>query len=68
MYYNTIKVPVPNTGTQLSVTSPLPVFPLIKIVLYRYLDTIPGRQSMASLFYLLRQFDDVLIYLNSIKV
>ncbi|XP_020853736.1 intraflagellar transport protein 56 isoform X4 [Phascolarctos cinereus] len=31
-------------------------------------DTIPGRQCMASCFFLLRQFDDVLIYLNSVKV
>lgn len=31
-------------------------------------DTIPGRQCMASCFFLLKQFDDVLIYLNSIKV
>jgi len=30
-------------------------------------DTIPGRQCMASCYYLLRQFDDVLIYLNSVK-
>ena len=30
-------------------------------------DTIPGRQAMASCFFLLKQFDDVLIYLNSIK-
>lgn len=30
-------------------------------------DTIPGRQCMASCLYLLGQFDDVLIYLNSIK-
>ncbi|GAB6027083.1 Intraflagellar transport protein 56 [Chamberlinius hualienensis] len=30
-------------------------------------DTIPGRQCMASCFFLLRQFDDVLLYLNSIK-
>jgi intraflagellar transport protein 56 len=30
-------------------------------------DTIPGRQCMASCFYLMRQFDDVNIYLNSIK-
>jgi intraflagellar transport protein 56 len=30
-------------------------------------DTIPGRQCMASCFFLLRQFDDVLIYLKSIK-
>ncbi|XP_026553308.1 intraflagellar transport protein 56 isoform X2 [Pseudonaja textilis] len=30
-------------------------------------DTIPGRQCMASCFFLLRQFDDVLIYLNSVK-
>jgi hypothetical protein len=32
------------------------------------LDTIPGRQCMASCFFLLKQFDDVLIYLNSFKV
>ncbi|KAJ3121293.1 Intraflagellar transport protein 56 [Nowakowskiella sp. JEL0407] len=30
-------------------------------------DTIPGRQCMSSCFFLLKQFDDVLIYLNSIK-
>ncbi|XP_019336464.1 intraflagellar transport protein 56 isoform X2 [Alligator mississippiensis] len=30
-------------------------------------DTVPGRQCMASCFFLLRQFDDVLIYLNSVK-
>uniref|UniRef100_A0A7S1N908 Intraflagellar transport protein 56 n=1 Tax=Eutreptiella gymnastica TaxID=73025 RepID=A0A7S1N908_9EUGL len=30
-------------------------------------DTIPGRQCMASCFFLLKQFDDVLVYLNSIK-
>uniref|UniRef100_T1J9I7 Intraflagellar transport protein 56 n=1 Tax=Strigamia maritima TaxID=126957 RepID=T1J9I7_STRMM len=30
-------------------------------------DTIPGRQCMASCFFLLKQFDDVLLYLNSIK-
>merc|ERR1712117_595682 len=30
-------------------------------------DTIPGRQCMASCFYLLRQFEDVLVYLKSIK-
>jgi len=30
-------------------------------------DTIPGRQCMASCFFLLKQFDDVLIYLKSIK-
>uniref|UniRef100_A0A3Q3ENL1 Intraflagellar transport protein 56 n=1 Tax=Labrus bergylta TaxID=56723 RepID=A0A3Q3ENL1_9LABR len=30
-------------------------------------DTIPGRQCMASCFFLLRLFDDVLIYLNSVK-
>ena len=29
-------------------------------------DTIPGRQCMASCFYLLRQFEDVLVYLKSI--
>lgn len=31
-------------------------------------DTIPGRQCMASCFFLLQQFDDVMVYLNSIKV
>jgi len=31
-------------------------------------ETIPGRQCMASCFFLLKQFDDVLIYLNSVKV
>lgn len=31
-------------------------------------DTIPGRLCMASCFFLLRQFKDVLIYLNSVKV
>eukprot|EP00116_Pleurobrachia_bachei_P006614 sb/3466876/ len=30
-------------------------------------DTIPGRQCMASCYFLLKQFEDVLIYLNSIK-
>ena len=30
-------------------------------------DTIPGRQCMASCFFLMRQFDDVNIYLNSVK-
>ncbi len=30
-------------------------------------DTIPGRQCMASCFFLMKQFDDVNIYLNSIK-
>uniref|UniRef100_A0A3P9LA79 Intraflagellar transport protein 56 n=1 Tax=Oryzias latipes TaxID=8090 RepID=A0A3P9LA79_ORYLA len=30
-------------------------------------DTIPGRLCMASCFFLLRQFKDVLIYLNSVK-
>ncbi|XP_051563800.1 intraflagellar transport protein 56 isoform X2 [Myxocyprinus asiaticus] len=30
-------------------------------------DTIPGRQCMASCFFLLKQFKDVLIYLNSVK-
>ncbi|XP_015717262.1 intraflagellar transport protein 56 isoform X2 [Coturnix japonica] len=30
-------------------------------------DTIPGRQCMASCFFLLRQFANVLIYLNSVK-
>jgi len=30
-------------------------------------DTIPGRQCMASCFMLLRQYEDVLVYLKSIK-
>ena len=30
-------------------------------------DTIPGRQAMASCFFLLRQFEDVALYLSSIK-
>ncbi|XP_076292547.1 tetratricopeptide repeat domain 26 [Lasioglossum baleicum] len=30
-------------------------------------DTIPGRQCMASSFFLCNQFEDVLMYLNSIK-
>ncbi len=31
-------------------------------------DTIPGRQCMASCFFLLKQFEDVAVYLKSIKV
>ena len=31
-------------------------------------DTIPGRQCMASCFFLLKQFEDVNIYVNSVKV
>ena len=31
-------------------------------------DTIPGRQCMASCFFLLKLFDDVLVFLSSIKV
>ncbi|KFO86639.1 Tetratricopeptide repeat protein 26 [Buceros rhinoceros silvestris] len=30
-------------------------------------DTIPGRQCMSSCFFLLRQFGNVLVYLNSVK-
>lgn len=30
-------------------------------------DTIPGRQCMASCFFILKQYDDVLVYLKSIK-
>ena len=30
-------------------------------------DTIPGRQCMASSYFLLKQFEDVLVYLRSIK-
>lgn len=30
-------------------------------------DTIPGRQCMASCFFLLKQFEDVQVFLNSIK-
>ena len=31
------------------------------------IDTIPGRQCMASCFFILNQFDDVLVYLKSIR-
>ncbi|MEJ1280763.1 tetratricopeptide repeat domain 26 [Cricetulus griseus] len=37
------------------------------VIYYLRQDTIPGRQCMASCFFLLKQFDDVLIYLNSFK-
>ena len=41
---------------------------LISFVAFLVLaDTIPGRQCMAACFFLLKQFDDVLIYLDSIK-
>ena len=30
-------------------------------------DTIPGRQCMAACFFILKQFDDVLVYLKSIR-
>jgi intraflagellar transport protein 56 len=30
-------------------------------------DTIPGRQCMAATFFILKQFDDVLVYLKSIR-
>jgi len=30
-------------------------------------DTIPGRQCMASCFFLLKQYEDVLVYLKSVK-
>ena len=30
-------------------------------------DTIPGRQCMAQCFFILKQFDDVLVYLKSIR-
>jgi intraflagellar transport protein 56 len=30
-------------------------------------DTIPGRQCMASCYFLMKQFEDVNIYLNSVK-
>ena len=33
-----------------------------------FADTIPGRQSMASCFLVLKQFTDAMVYLNSIKV
>lgn len=32
------------------------------------LDTIAGRQAMASAYFLMKQFEEVLVYLNSIKV
>ena len=38
------------------------------VYFYSSPDTIPGRQCMASCFFLLKQFEDVLIYLNSVKV
>jgi len=34
---------------------------------YLKIDTIAGRQCMASYFFLIRHFNDVLVYLNSIK-
>ncbi|XP_070844801.1 intraflagellar transport protein 56 isoform X1 [Chaetodon trifascialis] len=40
---------------------------LVCIICFWLSDTIPGRQCMASCFFLLRQFEDVLIYLNSVK-
>ena len=30
-------------------------------------DTIPGRQCMSQCFFILKQFDDVLVYLKSIR-
>lgn len=30
-------------------------------------DTIPGRQCMAQCFFILKQFDDTLVYLKSIR-
>ena len=30
-------------------------------------DTIPGRQAMASAFFLYEQYEEVLVYLNSIR-
>lgn len=38
-----------------------------KALIFFWTDTIPGRQCMSSCFFLLKQFEDVLIYLNSIK-
>lgn len=38
-----------------------------KAFIFFWTDTIPGRQCMSSCFFLLKQFEDVLIYLNSIK-
>ena len=40
---------------------------MLSVCLSHPTDTIPGRQCMASCFFLLRQFEDVLVYLNSIK-
>ena len=64
-----------HTETSALTTRP-PQFPKFEIreivdnhmLLYSIIDTIPGRQCMASCFFLLKQFEDVLIYLNSIKV
>lgn len=44
------------------------LYELVCIIYFWLSDTIPGRQCMASCFFLLRQFEDVLIYLNSVKV
>ena len=41
---------------------------ILAVYCFPNIDTIPGRQCMASCFFLLKQFEDVLIYLNSIKV
>lgn len=40
---------------------------LLVFLLRQHADTIPGRQCMASCFFLMKQFDDVLLYLSSIK-
>ena len=63
----------PDTNALTTRPPQLPKFEIREIVdnhmlLYSIIDTIPGRQCMASCFFLLKQFEDVLIYLNSIKV
>lgn len=40
---------------------------MLSVVSCSECDTIPGRQCMASCFFLLKNFEDVNIYLNSIK-
>lgn len=37
-------------------------------LLCTHTDTIPGRQCMASFFYLRGEFENVMVYLSSIKV
>ena len=36
--------------------------------IYHFIDTIPGRQCMASFLFLRNEFENALVYLTSIKV